>query len=86
MQIRRKLRFKGSLDPFSLLKFSQAYREIEPGDQLEILYEGVGVPRELYKVMPTDGFEVVSEQVLENETLFRLVLEKKPPESGSNRR
>ena len=82
MQIKRKLRFKGSLDPFSLLKFSQAYREIQPGDQLEILYEGAGLPQELFKLMPTGGFEVVSEQALENEALFRLVLEKRqPPET-----
>ena len=77
MQIKRKLKFKGSLDPFSLLKFSQEFREIKPGDQLEILYEGAGLPEELFKVMPTGGFEVISEQALENEALFRLIIEKK---------
>jgi TusA-related sulfurtransferase len=77
MQIKRKLKLKGLLDPFTLLKFSQAYREIQSGDQLEILYEGAGLPEELFKVMPAGGFEVITEQALENEILFRIVLEKK---------
>lgn len=77
MQIKRKLKLKGLLDPLTLLKFSQAYREIHVGDQLEILYEGAGLPEELFKVMPAGGFEVITEQALENEALFRIVLEKK---------
>ena len=57
-------------------------RDLQPGDQLEILYEGVGLPRELFKLMPPGGFEVVSEQALENKALFRLVLKKQqPPET-----
>ena len=77
MQIKRKLKLKGLLDPFTLLKFNQAYREIGDGDQLEILYEGADLPEELFKVMPAGGFAVISEQALENEALFRIVLEKK---------
>ena len=77
MRIKRKLKLKGLLDPYTLLKFSQAYREIQPGDQLEILYEGAGLPAELFKVMPVGGFEVITEQALESEALFRIVLEKK---------
>jgi len=77
MRKNRKLKLKGLLDPYTLLKFSQAYREIQPGEQLEILYEGAGLPQELFKLMPAGGFEVITEQALENEALFRIVLEKK---------
>jgi len=77
MHIKRKLKLKGLLDPFTLLKFNQAYREIQAGDQLEILYEGAGMPEELFKVMPVNGFKIISEQALENEALFRIILEKK---------
>jgi TusA-related sulfurtransferase len=77
MRIKQKLKLKGLLDPFTLLKFSQAYREIQAGDQLEILYEGSDLPEELFKVMPVGGFVVISEQALENDALFRIVLEKK---------
>ncbi len=77
MQIKKKIRIEGLPDPFTLLKFSQAFREIGPGDQLEILYEGEGLPAELLKVMPKGGFTVITEQKLKDEPLVRIILEKK---------
>ncbi len=84
MHVKRKLTLKGLLDPFTLLKFNQAYREIQAGDQLEILYEGANLPGELFKVMPKGGFKVISGQSLEDETHFRIILEKKSVEADSH--
>ncbi len=76
MQRKQRLKLKGLLDPFTLLKFSQAFREIEPGEQLEILYEGNDIPDELFKVAPQGSYKVVSREALEKDALFLLVLEK----------
>jgi len=83
---KRRLQLQGILDPFTLLKFSQAFREIGPGERLEILYEGNDIPDELFKVVPRDSYRVVSRQALEKNALFLLVLEKvsgTPPEASS---
>ena len=76
MSKKRRLRLRGIPDPFILLKFSQAFREIAPGDRLEVLYEGNALPGELFKMMPRESYKVVSQTLLEKDTLYLLVLEK----------
>ncbi|MFZ0131916.1 MAG: hypothetical protein WAK95_05190 [Desulfobacterales bacterium] len=46
----------GTFMPFSLLKFSQALRGIEPGALLEVLWSDPDTPADLFKVLPDTAY------------------------------
>jgi TusA-related sulfurtransferase len=74
---KRRLDLRGLLIPFTLLKVSQAFREIKAGETLEVLWGEPQVPGELYKVLPEFSYEVVLTETLEPDCSCRVLLRKK---------
>ncbi len=74
---KRRLDLRGLLIPFTLLKVSQAFREIEAGEILEVLWGEPQVPGELYKVLPEFSYEVVLTETVEKNQSCRLLLRKR---------
>lgn len=77
MNIQQQFILNELLDPFTLLEVCQALREITPGDSLELLYRGRKVPDELFKVLPSEEYEMVEQKFNENLQCFRIVIQKK---------
>jgi TusA-related sulfurtransferase len=76
MKIRQQFTLNGFPDPFTLLKVSQAFREISRGDAIEFIYTGEQVPEELFKVLPAGEFEIAEQDQYDNPVRFRIVLRK----------
>jgi len=74
---KRRLDLRGLLIPFTLLKVSQAFREIEAGETLEVLWGEPQVPVELYKVLPEFSYEVVLTETVEGDNSCRVLLRKR---------
>ncbi|OQX15825.1 MAG: hypothetical protein BWK76_12480 [Desulfobulbaceae bacterium A2] len=55
----QQLKLQGLNDPFILLKIIQTFREIQLGEQLEILYEDTALLDELFKVLPENSYQVL---------------------------
>ncbi len=90
MKILQQFTLNGFPDPFTLLKVSQAFREISCGDAIEFLYTGEQVPEELFKVLPAREYAIAEQDQYENPVRYRIVLQKtgttaaadKEPDSG----
>ncbi len=74
---KQRLDLRGLLIPFTLLKVSQAFRELEAGETLEVLWGEPQVPGELYKVLPEFSYEVVLTETYEPDRSCRVLLKKK---------
>jgi len=72
----RQFHLHGSLDPFTLLKLSQAFREMDHGDYLELIYTGEQVPDELFKVLPAEQYHVVEMKQSEDPKCCRIIFRK----------
>jgi TusA-related sulfurtransferase len=53
---------RGILMPLLLLKVSQAYRAIAPGETLEVLLNGTRVPGDLFKILPDVLYTIIPRQ------------------------
>lgn len=58
----RTLDVRGILMPLLLLKVSQAYRAIAPGETLEVLLNGTQVPGDLLKILPDVLYHIIPRQ------------------------
>jgi len=77
-RIKHKLDLRGLLIPLTLLKVTQTFREIEPGETLEILWSGPEAPDGLFKVLPAASYELLSmDEMGKVSHYYRLRLEKK---------
>ena len=76
MKIQQQFTLNGFPDPFTLLKVSQAFREISYGDAIEFLYTGEQVPEELFKVLPAREYVIAEQDQYENPVRYRIVLQK----------
>lgn len=72
----QRLDLRGLMIPFTLLKVSQAFREIKAGETLEILWGEPQVPDELYKVLPEFSYEVILTEIFEPDCSCRVLLKK----------
>lgn len=76
---RHKLDLRGAIIPFTLLKVSQVFRSIHPGDILEVLWNDPDTPADLFKILPEACFELIAMELMEGEDAFyRLEIKKKP--------
>ena len=57
-----KLDLRGTLLPLSLLKVTQSFRALRPGETLEILLSEPESSQELFKVLPHASYEVTEMQ------------------------
>ena len=48
-----------TIKPFGFLVVTQAFSELQDGEHLEILVDDADYEKDLYKVLPKEGYEVV---------------------------
>lgn len=77
-----KLDLRGAMLPFALLKISQAFRSIDPGDSLEILWRDPDTRAELLSALPEAAYDVISTKAVDQEqitgeSIYRLEIKKK---------
>ena len=74
-----KLDLRGAIIPFTLLKVSQVFGSIHPGDILEVLWNDPDTPTDLFKILPDDCFEMIAMELMEEkDPFYRLEIKKKP--------
>ena len=79
--IQHNLDLRGTIIPFSLLKASQTFKMINPGEVLEVLCSDPEVHEDLFKVLPPASYDLIGMEALEDDqTSYRLRLVKKQSE------
>ena len=71
------LDLRGIIIPFSLLKASQVFKIIKPGELLEIWCSDPGIQEDLLKILPHSACELTLMEVLEEDSSFRIQLRKR---------
>ena len=59
MKIMHKFDLRKAITPFALLKVTQAFRDMEPGDILQVMGDDPKTRREMFKVLQTVNYTVV---------------------------
>jgi TusA-related sulfurtransferase len=73
-----KLDLRGLLIPLSLLKVTQSFRALKPGETLEVLWREPESPQELFRVLPHASYEVIAmEEQGSANPYYRIQLQKK---------
>lgn len=73
-----KLDLRGLLIPLSLLKVTQSFRALKPGETLEVLWREPQSPQELFRVLPRASYEVIAmEEQGRANPYYRIQLQKK---------
>ena len=70
------LDLRGTIISLSLLKASQMFKMINPGEVLEVLCSDPEVHEDLFKVLPAASYDLISMEALEDDQAsyrFRLV-------------
>ena len=67
---------RGTLIPITLLKVTHAFREMNPGETIEILIGDGDTREDLFKVLPASFYEVI--EIKEEESFCRISLKKEP--------
>ena len=71
------LDLRGTIIPLSLLKASQTFRMINPGEVLEVICNDPEVHKDLFKVLPAASYDLISVETLEDDQAsYRLRLRK----------
>ena len=71
-----RLDLRGVIIPFSLLKASQVFKIIKPGELLEILCSDPDIKKDLFKILPHSSYELTVMEELEEECSYRIQLKK----------
>lgn len=74
---RHKLDLRGAIIPFTLLKVSQVFRNMFPGDTLEVYWSDPDTPADLFKILSESSYDTISMDVLEEEPSYRMEIRKK---------
>jgi TusA-related sulfurtransferase len=73
--IAHQLDLRGMIAPITLLKATQAFRRLNPGEILEILGSDLQTREDLFQILPAPAYELVSSQ--NGEAFYRIVLRKR---------
>ena len=73
-EINQQLDIRGLFVPITLLKATQAFRGLDPGDTLEIVGSDSETREDLFKVLDASRFELIALQ--DEADYFRVVLKK----------
>lgn len=57
-----KFDLREAIAPFTFLKITQAFRDMEPGDMLQVTGDDPKIRKEIFKVLPTVNYTVVDTQ------------------------
>jgi TusA-related sulfurtransferase len=72
------LDLRESIPPITLLKISQAFRNMKPGEILEILYRDPDTRRDVFKVISPVAFDlIVMEELVDEPASVRVQMKKK---------
>jgi TusA-related sulfurtransferase len=71
------LDLRGGIIPFSLLKASQLFKIIKPGELLEIWCSDPDIQEDLFKILPHSAYELTLMEALEEDCSFRIQLKKR---------
>ena len=72
------LDLRGLINPFTLLKASKAFKELEAGETIAIIGSSPETATDLLKVLPAASYEILSRETIEEaQTGFRILLKKK---------
>jgi TusA-related sulfurtransferase len=82
--IRHRLDLRGAIIPFSLLKVSQVFKIIKPGEKLEILCSDPDIRVDLLKILPESAYELTLMKELKEDYFYRIQL-KKSFQSGESK-
>ncbi len=78
MDTQLKLDLRGAIIPFTVLKVSLAFRTIGVGDTLEVLWSDPDTAGDLFKVLPSASYDLVSmDETLEDHPYYRMILLKR---------
>lgn len=70
------LDLRGAISPISLLKVTQAFREMKPNEILEILVRDPDTRKDLFKVLPDLAYELIIFEEMERENSIRVQMKK----------
>ena len=86
--IHHRLDLRGAIIPFSLLKVSQVFKILKPGELLEIWCSDPDIRSDLFKILPESAYELTLMEELEEDYFYRIQLKKsfKSGESKSARK
>jgi len=74
---RHKLDLRRAIVPFTLLKVSQVFRAIQPGDIIEIYWSDPETSADIFKILPESSFElIVMEEMEDDEPSYRMEIKK----------
>ena len=73
--IAHQLDLRGMIAPITLLKVTQAFRRLNPGETLEILGSDVQTRKDLFKILEASRYELVSSQ--DDKAFYRILLKKR---------
>ena len=76
-----RLDLRGLINPFTLLKASNAFKDLKAGETMEIIGSSPEIATDLQKVLPADSCAILSNETVEGEHAgFRILLKKKRTE------
>lgn len=61
------LDIRNELIPFSLLKISNAFKRMKPGDVMEVIANDAGIANDLQRLLPNAGQIILTSQVMGTE-------------------
>ena len=72
-----QLDLRGLINPFTLLKASNAFKELRTGETIEIIGSSPEMANDLLKVLPASSCEILSSEAVEEEHAgIRILLRK----------
>lgn len=71
------LDLRGAISPISLLKVTQAFREMKPNEILEILVGDPDTRKDLFKVLPDFSYELIIIEEMERGSSYRVQMKKR---------
>lgn len=74
MKIMHKFDFREAITPFAFLKVTQAFRDMEPGDILQVMGDDPKTRKEIFKVLQSVNYTVVNTE--EDKNFYCIYLRK----------
>lgn len=79
---KHRLDLRGSIVPLTLLKITQIFRTLKPGETMEVLWSEPDIPEDLFKVLPPASYELIAmEELGKVNHYYRFRIQKKEMET-----
>ncbi len=77
MKIRQHFNIHNVLDPFTLLEINQALNETPNGELLKLTYAGAKIPAKLFKIIPDETFEIISQETSDSPERCTIIIKRR---------